>query len=476
MAAPLLMPPNDPQSARYMGLGLGQPVPMPKVLGASPAYVPNIGDRLVRITQDVVSVARIEAALNQAWMGFMAQIGEINDLIFVHPIVKGLRNQLKAGVKRVAPQVSPPANIDAGRMALAQEIADDVRGQIENNADAPFSGLVGDRVECALRGGGLIEVLWKRMPDNRWRWAGFELVPQQRMRFNRFTGEACFAESAFQYLGEPISNFPRGTFIVVTPEKNVPDFSKRGTCRSILTDWFASQNCAAWWQSDLEFTGSPLVAAMYENDADRETMTSALGAMGAGGKIAYRKGGDVKLVERSARTGPKGSAHNEFESTRVQRMSIAFLGAAQTVTIDQNTGSQSSSDNMADVADEVVAAHWEDFLADVRRDLIQIYVELNYGLENADLTPVMGVDLEEPADAGVTLDAYAKGGQIGVPVGESFARKKLKWPAPGPDEKPLGTPAAAEPPVTEIPAAGGGPRSMPEPADGTQTNKSREAA
>jgi phage gp29-like protein len=130
---------------------------------------------------------------------------------------------------------------------------------------------------------------------------------------------------------------------------------------------------------------------------------------------------------------------------------------------------------MADVADDVISSHWENILSDVRRDLIQVYVELNYGLENADLTPIMGVDLEEAADAAITLDAYAKGGAIGVPVGENFARKKLKWPAPGPDEKPLGVSAPEPAPVEATPATGdavgGGPRSVPEPADGTQTNK-----
>src|ERR1039457_6790609 len=121
-----MMPPNDPQSLRYMGLGLGNPPPMPRVLGESRAYVPNIGDRLLRITQDQVSVVRIEAALNQAWLGFMGTVGGINNLIFVHPIIKGLRTQLKAGIKRVTPQVSPPTNVDPGRAALAQAIADDV--------------------------------------------------------------------------------------------------------------------------------------------------------------------------------------------------------------------------------------------------------------------------------------------------------------------------------------------------------------
>jgi phage gp29-like protein len=215
-----------------------------------------------------------------------------------------------------------------------------------------------------------------------------------------------------------------------------------------------------------------MVAGEYENDNDRETMNRALTEMGASGKILYRKGGNVKLVERTARTGPRGCAHNEFETTRVQRMSIAFLGAAQTITIDANTGSQESSDNMADVAASVVADHWESILADLRRDLIQVYVELNYGLENADLTPILGVDLGEPADANATLDAFTKGDAIGLQVGENFARKKLRWPAPGPGEKPLGK---GTPDVAPAEGVGGGPRSVPAPADGTKTNKEAAA-
>ena len=469
-----MMPANDPQSMRYMGLGLGTPLPMPRVLGESRAYVPNIGDRLLRITQDQVSCGRIEGALNQAWLGFMATIAEINDLIFVQPIAKGLRLHLKAGVKRYLNkmQVSAPTNVAPGRAALAQEIADDVRTEIENRANASFSSLLDDHIECGLRGGGLIETSWARTADNRWHWTGFELSPQQRQRFDRFTGEPCFAESAFQFLGQPVSSFPRGTFIVVTPEKAVPDFSKRGTCRSILTDWFALQNVAGWWQDDIERLGSPIVAASYDNDSDRETVHLAIKEMGANGGISYRKGGDVKLVEKSSRTGPKGSAHNEFETTRVQRMSIAFLGAAQTIAIDANTGSQQSSDNMAEVADDVVADCWEHFFADVRRDLVQIFVQLNYGLENADLTPILEVDLEPAADAGVTIDAYTKGDAIGLQVGEEYARKQLKWPAPGPGEKPLGKPAA-EPAVSEAPALGGGPKSVP--GDGKQTNQEAAA-
>jgi len=446
-----------------------------RILGQARAYVSNFTDRQRRIKQEDISVDTIDTALYQAWLGYLAPRAELHDLMFTHPIIKGLKKQLKAGVKDAASklQFNPPANVAAGRAELAQKIVDDVRREIENNADAPFAGLVGDHIECELRGGGLIEVLWKLAADGRWSWKGFELVPEQRMRFDRYTSEPCFAESAFQFVGEPVSSFPRGTFIVVQPEKEVPDFSKRGTCRAILTDWFAMQNCAGWWQADLEFVGSPIVAAMYETEADRETMIRALSDMGASGRIAFRKGGDVKLIERAARTGPKGSSHNEFETTRVQRMSIAFLGAAQTVTIDQNTGSQSSSDNMAEVADEVVAAHWETFLTDVRRDLIQVFVELNYGLENADLTPIMSVDLEEPADANATLDAYTKADAIGLQVGEDMARKALKWPKLSPGEKPLGKPMV-EPAASEQ-GTGGGPRKMQAPGDGTQTNKEAAA-
>jgi hypothetical protein len=466
-----------------MGLGLGTPLPPPRVLGESRAYVPNISARLLRITQDQVSVYRIEAALNQAWIGFLAAWAEINDLMLVNPIIRGLRKHLKAGVKSYLNrlQVTPPTNIDPSRAALAEEISNDVRNAIENNADAPFTTLLDSHVECELRGGGLIEPTWKCFPAGtpnagKWHWTGFRLIPQHYTRFDRFSGEIGLAASAFQYLGQPVSSFLPGTFIAVTPESAIPDFSKRGTYRSVLTDWFAMQNVTGWWQDDIERLGSPIVAATYDNDADRETVNAAIKEMGAQGGIAYRKGGDVKLVERSARTGPMGSAHNEFETTRVQRMSIAFLGAAQTIKIDANTGSQQSSDNMAEVADDVVADHWEHFFADVRRDLIQVYVGLNYGLENVDLTPIFGVDFEEAAEAGTTLDAYTKGGAIGVPVGEGFARKKLKWPAPGPGEKPLGVPVA-DPAVAETVAVGGGPKSLPAaPGDGTQTNKSQEAA
>jgi phage gp29-like protein len=463
----------EAQSLRYMGLGLGvgyPQAPVPTRLDERPAYVPNFSDRLGHLTQDQVKVERIESALNQASIGYLYPFAELNDLVCTHPIVKGLKRHLKAAIKRVQPQVNPPANVIAGRAELAQTIANDVRREIENNADAPISGVVGDYVECDLRGGGLIEILWKRTPDNRWHWVGFELVPQQRHRFDQFTGESCFAQTAPQYLGEPVSSFLRGTFIVVKPDKAVPDFSKRGTLRAILTDWFACQNSTSWWQDDLERLGSPIIAASFDNDADREVMNETIKNMGSNGGVTYRKGGEVKLVEKQSRTGPKGSPHNEFETTRIQRMSIAFLGAAGTISADSNTGSENSSDNMTDVADSVVAEYWEAICADLRRDLYQVFVELNYGLENSDLTPIMGVDLEEAADASTTLDAYTKGGALGVPVGDKFARKKLKWPEPGPGEKPLvlQVPEPAPPETASAVGAGGGPRSVPAPSDGAK--------
>jgi hypothetical protein len=414
-----------------------------------------------------VTVESIEGALTQASQGFMSRVAEINDLMGVNPIVRGLKRHLKSGVKRYFNklQVSPPTNVDPTRAALAQEISDDVRNAIENNAAAPFSTLLDSHIECELRGGGLIEPTWARVPEGQpdsgwWFWSGFELVPQQRNRFDRNTREIAFAGSPFAYFGRPVSSFLPGTFIAVTPEKAVPDFSKRGTFRAVLTDWFALQNVAGWWQDDVERLGSAIVAATYDNDADRETVNAAIKDMGSNGGLAYRKGGDVKIVERTGRQGPKGSAHNEFETTRVQRMSIAFLGAAQTITIDANTGSQESSTNMAEVADDVCADYWEHFFADVRRDLIQVYVGLNYGLENVDLTPIFGVDLEKAADAGVTIDAYTKGDAIGLRVGENFARKQLKWPEPGPGERPLGKPAVDQAAV-DAGAVGGGPRALP---------------
>ena len=451
------------------------------VLGKFRAYTPNVGDRQVRVTMDLVSVERIETALYQAWLGYLTPLAEIYDLMPAsNPILRGIRNQLKAGVKRVTPEFTPPPNVEPGRAALAQTIADDVRGAA-SNPDAPLSKLIGQHVECVLRGGGLIEPLWKLLDDGRWTWTGFQLVPQHRFRYDRYTAEPCFAESAFQYFGAPVSSFPRGTFIVVNPEKDVPDFSKRGTYRAILGDWFAMQNCASWWQEDLERLGSPIVAATYDQDADREVMNNAIQNMGANGGLTYRKGGDVKIIEKAARTGPKGSAHNEFETTRAQRLSIAFLGATQTVTVDANTGSQNSSDNMADVRGEVLTAHWDDIIADVRRDLIQLYVELNYGIENADLTPIMTVDLEEAADAGTTLDAFTKADKLGLEVGETYARKRLKWPAPAPGEKVLKAPAppafgAAPGVAPAIPAAPGARPTRVAPEPGKPAEKKQEAA
>lgn len=408
------------------------------LFGRDRAFKRNGSDSALSLAMVNVSLSSIQAALYQAWIGYMSPLGDIYDLMLAsNPIVRGIVRQLKAGVKRVPLQTVPISDD-----AMAVTIADDVRKQF-TNPECPIENCIDAIIECELRGGGLIEVLWKLGADGVWRWTDFVLVPQQRVRFDGSTGEVGFAETVFAMGGRPVSAYPRGTFIAITPDENVPDFSKRGTYRVILSDWFAMQSAAAWWHQDLEFIGSPIVVATYDTNEDMDLLNSAFEEMGSSGRLALRKGATFDLKERQSARGNFGHPHHEFETTRTGRIAIALLGATQTVTVDPAAGSQQSAGVMSGVREDVLTSHWQTILSALRRDLAQVFVALNYGVENVNLTPSLVVDLDTAVDASTLLTAFAQAVALGIPVGKSFARKALKWPEPSKDEETLALAAPA---------------------------------
>jgi hypothetical protein len=420
------------------------------VTGDPQVYKPTFFDRSLRASVGKLTWEWIDRALYQAWLGDPRWLADIYHLIpATSSVIRGIERQVKAGVKSKDFDLE-----EANDTPQAIELRDELRALFFDarlDLDCLFDGFI----EAWWEGGGLIEILWNAPTESPRVPVGFCKVPMQRVRWDRDTGELGFALNPFDWRGVPVSAFPDGTFICVMPDSHVPAFDKRGTYRTILSDWYRSVNVAGWWVQDIEQHDSPTAFLKAGSGADLTLFKDAAKAWGNGGKlVASSKDSDAKFLEKGRSS---MVPHQVWEQAFKERMALAFLGATQTVTVAARQGSQQSAGEQGEVADDVQGELWGAIASALNEDLFQVYAVLNRGPEAANDAPLLDVDLDEREDIGLFLDNATKARAIGLTLAESQIRETTGFREPGPGDRPLSQSVpAAEPAATgpqPVPAA-----------------------
>jgi len=419
----------------------------------APAYTRVYLDgSLSQLKAQAVTPEVIDAALTALTGGNASDIGDVYDLVVAHPVVAAPRSQLKAGVRELPLELSP-----ADDSSEAERIFDRVSARwnaLESPTSVAFGGvprpgatkaaLIDGLTDHCCRGGGLTEPLWVR-DASEWTWAGFQTIPQRRLRWDRDTGEIGFAFDAWDYRGVPLSAFPFGTFIPVVVDAGVTDFAKRGMDRRILTDWYGLLNSSGWWAQDLENYGSPILHGKAKKGSEAfSSLSTAFQRMGALARIITDPAAEITPINRSV---VPVSPHGKYEDSRERRIAANYLTSSQSVQIEEGTGSLASASVQAEAAQVQIRD-----VGSIVREAIQTYalgafVALNFGADKVHLTPRLGV-ARQREDRARVLDELAKAKALGLALDTQEVYARLGWTMPasmpaiifGPSAEPAAAP------------------------------------
>jgi phage gp29-like protein len=393
-----------------------------------------------RLTLSSVTVDKITSALSDCQTGYMRQIADIYDMMpATDPHVLGVRRQLRAGVQGLEME---PVEISEDPLAItaAEECATAM-----DRPGSCWSDLVNGILEGYLRGASMVEVVWEDpVPGQVRYWKSFSLVPQQRLMYERNTGELMLITDASKPLeGILISKLPHGKFVRCQVDGDIPDFSLRGTYRAVLSDWYGRQNVSKWEQMAIERYGMPIPVGKYATDAGRQSLNAAMEDFGAAGMFIIDENSSVDWGLNSF----KELIHETYLEKSAERISIAFLGATQTATIAQDAGSKASAGEHQDIRRDILFSIAELIGEVVRRDLFTAFLWHNRDLFGAGIekfAPRLRAQFDEPIDLKTTAEAWAILSEM-LPIPEAYARELTGIPAPNAGEATLSAPAKPQP-------------------------------
>lgn len=392
---------------------------------------PNRVDFQRRTSVATTTAASIQSALTSAANGDLRNIAAVYDLMpATDSHIRGVRRQLLAGVTSLPAEVVPVDDSPE-----AQKAADLCRGSVDR-PDAGMRDAITGIVEGDLRGAALVEIIWNEAGSVPRRWVGFRLVPQQRLRYDRDTGALRVAVDPNDPVGQPITDFP-DKFLVVSVDRDVPDFSLRGVYRSILAEWFGRLLVSQWETQSIERFGMPVPVGKYAREDDRAVLESAFASFGSAGSLVVSDGTSVEFVSTSVPT--SGSLiHETFLEKSAQRISVAMLGSQQTATVGTDQGSKASAQVHQLVRRDVLFGLWQLISETIRRDLFVPLVRLNLGDAYVRYTPQYVPQFDDAVDMAATAGALLTiTRDLGLSVGEAYARELLSVPAPADGEAVL---------------------------------------
>lgn len=396
------------------------------------AYLRSVQDQQPRLSLQTLSADMFVAAASAMTLGNPSPMARIYDaMLQTDPEIKAAVKQLKTAIASVEFVVTP--GNDSKKASMIAEDLDEVMEQPKLDVRNLKSWIV----EHRIRGGGLIEAVWNDPSSQKRVWDRFVVVPQQRARLNRVTGEMQFAQTPYTYQGTDVSEFPSGKWIVVQPDQHVQDFALRGVAPALLNDWFGRMNVMGWWNQSIERDAMKTLVGKAGSDADAAAMDAAFKNRGAAGAFLMRDpNSNIAALEGTA-TRSGISPYGEYMSATAHRIFLALLGESQT-GIAAPGGKQT-----ANVQEQVAAYVIQDVCNDishvVERDLFAEYVRLNYGEENLIHCPSWLPKLKEPVDVAALNEAISTR-PANVKLGVNWYREQTQWPEPDKKEELLAEP------------------------------------
>lgn len=363
---------------------------------------------------DVISTsldpARLRAILNAAATGdardYLTLAEEMEEKDPHYAAVLGTRKRAVSGL--------PVAVVAASEDPRGEEIAEAVR----QLAEAPeFGDMLDDLLDALGKGYSVVEPLWEYRDGKFWpksyehrdpRWFQFDRVTGKRLQLLDATGQGI--------------ELPPDRLIAHTPRLKSGLPIRGGVARLVAVAFMCKAFGQKNWMRYGELFGIPLRIGRYGPDAKPDDIAilrravaqlaaDAAAVLPAGMKIEFEEianaAGGAELFERLAEWLDK-------------QISKAVLG--QTMTTDDGS-SQSQANVHNEVRKDILKADAKQLSATINRDLVRVFVDLNFGPQK--IYPRVVLQVTEPEDLKALADALGPFIDRGLKVGAAAILDKF---------------------------------------------------
>lgn len=312
--------------------------------------------------------------------------------------VLGMR---KRAVSGVAPSVEP-ASDDARDV----EIADAVREQIAEHDG--FAGLVEDVLDGLGKGFSVVEILW-RPEGSGWWIKGFESIDPRWFTYDRELGR----ELRLKDESNPTDGVPLepGHFITYEARLKSGLAFRGGLARVAAFSWMCKAYTLKDWVAFVELYGLPLRLGRYGEQATKEDVQklfSAVANIGTDAAAVLPESMKIEFIDATKGTG--GEKIFEGLARWVdEQVSKAVLG--QTMTADDG-GSLAQAKVHDGVRHDIAKADARAVSAVLNRDLVKLFVDANYGVQQA--YPRLSIQIAEPEDVELIVESVVKLAGLGM--------------------------------------------------------------
>lgn len=337
------------------------------------------------------------------------------------------------GTRKRAVSGLPVAVEAASDSPRDREIAEAVRHLVESPA---FGDMLDDLLDAIGKGYSVVEPIWEYRDGQFWP-SGYEHRDPRWFQFDRVTGKRL---QLLDGTGQG-QELPPDRLIIHMPRLKSGLPIRGGVARLVAV----AVMCKAFGQKDWmrygELYGMPLRIGRYGPGAKSDDISVLRRAVTQLASDAAAIMPDSMRIEFQEIANAAGGAElfERLAEWLDRQVSKAVLG--QTMTAD-NGSSQSQANVHNEVRRDILKADAKQVATAINRDLVRVFVTLNFGPQNA--YPTVTLQVSEPEDLKALADALAPFIDRGLPVAASHILDRFGLPAP---EKGVATlrPAGALP-------------------------------
>jgi phage gp29-like protein len=349
---------------------------------------------------------------------------------------RDLHYACELGKRKLAVARLPITVEAASDSARDTELADAVRAMVKK---AGFRWMLKDLLDALGKGFAVVEILWDRSGE-RWmprayehrdpRWFCWDRVSRRQIRLR---------DEANAFDGIELAPYK---FLRHTPRIKSGIPIRAGFARLAAWAYMCKGYTLKDWLAFAEVFGMPLRMGKYNAGADAadiDILKLAVANLGSDAAAVFPQGMEIELVEAT-----KSGSTDFFERLAQyldNQVTKGLLG--QTATTQGTPGKLGNEEAQNEVRHDFRDDDAEQLEETVQRDLIQPFIDLNFGPQEN--YPQIQLRATPPEDIAALADALEKLVPLGLRVEASVIRDKLGLPDPADSAEVLAPPAAPAP-------------------------------
>lgn len=333
-----------------------------------------------------------------------------------------------------------PWKVDAASDADADvALAEELQAIVDRSE---FAFLVVDLMDAVMKGYAVSEIEWSR--GAKWSPTRFVWRDPRHFTLSKDDGTTLLLRTDAKPVdGEPMPAFK---FISHVPRLASGPLATAGLVRPIAVCYSMKTLSVGSWLTFVELFGIPARLGTYPRgttDDEVEALEKAIFALGVDAAGVMPEHVKIQLLDAIGK-GNSTDAHEKLARWADEQVSKAVLG--QTMTADSGASLSQAKVHQL-VRRDILLADARGLEATLQRDLVQVFVDLNYGPR--DVYPRIRCITDEPEDRASFVAAVKEMVDRGMTVEQSVVRDRLGLPEPEPGAEvlsPVRTAGAADSP------------------------------